>query len=137
MRQRSVARSRSSSPGLGQQLPAHPIQLAHVTPPEAAQEGSQGGRRLDHASQHPPNPAGAQRIGVVNAVATSQRRGHQGHHLVAGVGSARSAAQVNVAVNQLGQTQALGQGDRQEQPSIGHQTVIVKGDLDAVGLLKW
>ena len=108
-----------------------------MAPPEAAQEGSQGGWRLDHASQHPPNPASAQRSGVVNAVATSQRRGHQGHHLVAGVGSARSAAQVNVAVNQLGQTQALGQGDRQEQPSIGHQTVIVKGDLDAVGLLKW
>ena len=135
--QRSVAGSGISSPGLGQQLPAHPIQLAHVAPPEAAQEGPQGGRRLDHAAQHLPNPASAQHIGVVNAVATSQRRRHQGQHLVAGVGSARSAAQVNVAVNQLGQTQALGQGDRQEQPSIGHQTVISKGNLDAVGLLRW
>ena len=50
---------------------------------------------------------------------------------------AGSAAQVNVAVNRLGQTQALGQGDRQEQPGIGRRTVIVKGDLDAAGLLKW
>ena len=74
---------------------------------------------------------------AINAVATSQRRRHQGQHLVARVRPTRRISQVNVAVNQLGQTQVLGQGDRQEQPSIGHQTVIVKGDLDAVGLLMW
>ena len=46
-----------------------------------------------------------------------------------------SPAQVNVAVNQLGQTQALGQGDRQIS-CIGHQAVIIKGNLDAVGALR-
>ena len=40
-------------------------------------------------------------------------------------------------VNQFTQTQALGEGDRKEQPGIGHQAVVVEGDLDAVGLLKW
>ena len=42
-----------------QQLPAHPVQLADVAPPEAAQEGAQGAGRLP----------GAQHIGVVDAVA--------------------------------------------------------------------
>ena len=51
--------------------------------------------------------------------------------------SARSAAQVNVAVNQATQSQMLGQSDRQDQPGIGHQAMTIKGDLDAVGLLEW
>ena len=51
--QRIIAGTRPSGPGPSQQLPAHPIQLAHVAPPEAAQEGSQRGRRLDYTAQHP------------------------------------------------------------------------------------
>ena len=108
-----------------------------MAPPEAAQEGPQGGGRLDHTSQHPPGAAGTQRIGVVNAVAARQRRGHQGHQLVAGVGPAWGPAQVQMPVNQLGQAQALGQGGRKDQPGIVDQAVIVEGDVDAVGVLKW
>ena len=37
----------------------------------------------------------------------------------------------------LAQTQMMGQRDRKEQASIGHQAVIVEGDLDAVRLLRW
>ena len=73
--------------------------------------------RLHRAADGAGRSAGAQHVGVVNAVATGQRRRHQGHHLVASVGSARGAAQVNVAVNQLGHDP----GNRQQQPSIGHQ----------------
>ena len=135
--QRPSIRSGTGGPRPGQQLPAHPIQLAHVAPPETAQEGAQGGRRLDHAADGASGPAGAQHVGVVNAIAPSQRRSHQGHHLVTSIGSARGAAQVNVAVDQLGQTQALGQGDRQEQSGIGHQAMIIKGNLNAVGALRW
>ncbi len=36
-------------------------------------EGPQGGWRLDRAAQGAGRPAGVQRIGVVNAVAASQR----------------------------------------------------------------
>ena len=43
--------------------------------------------------------------------------------------------QVNMAVHQLAQSQMAAQRNRQEQPSIGHQAVIVEGDVDAVGLL--
>ena len=49
--QRSVAGTGPGSPGSGQQLPAHPVELADVAPSEAAQEGAQGGRGLDHAAQ--------------------------------------------------------------------------------------
>ena len=139
--QRPVARASPGGPGPCQQLPAHSIQLTDLAPPEAAQEGPQRGWRLDHAAQNPcrdaSRPTGAQHVGVVNAVAPSQPRGHQGQRLVSRVRMTRRISQINVAVHQFTQTQALGQGDRKEQPGIGHQTVVVEGDADAVGVLKW
>ena len=75
--QRPVAGSRPGCPGPGQQLAAHPVQLTDVAPTEAAQEGAQGGWRLDRAAQGAGRPPGAQHIGVVDAVAPSQRGGHQ------------------------------------------------------------
>ena len=83
----------------------------------------------------PARAAGAQHVGVVNAVAPSQRGGHQGHHLVARVRPPRRISEVNVVVDEFTQTQVLGEGDRKEQPSISHQAVVVEGDLDAVGVL--
>ena len=65
----------------GQQLPAHPIQLTDVAPTEAAQECPQGGWRLGHTAENPGRPAGAQRVGGVDAVAASQRRRNQGQLL--------------------------------------------------------
>ena len=132
-----VAGSRPSGPDPRQQLPAHPIQLADVAPPEAAQEGPQGGGRFERAPQHRGGPPRAQRIGVVNAVANSQRRRNQGHHLVAGVGPPQRAAEIEVMIYEFPQAQVLGQGGRQEQASIVDQAVVVEGDLDAVGVLKW
>ena len=134
--QGSVAGSRPSLPGPGQQLPDHPVQLADMAPAEAAQKGAQGGWRLDYTANGASRTAAAQRVGV-DAVAAGQGGGHQGHQLVAGVGPAGSVAQVQVAVNQLGQTQVMHQGDRQEQTGVCHQAVIVKGDPDAVRMLAW
>ena len=132
-----VARSGPSRPGPGQQLPAHPVQLADMSPSETAQEGPQGGWHLDRAAQGAGGPAGAQHVGVVNAVTASQRRRNQGHDLVAGVRPARGIAQVQALLYQLGQAQVPGQGGGKDQPGIGYQTVVVKGDLDAVGMVKW
>ena len=106
-------------------------------PPGNCAKRSQGGWRLDYAADGASRPARPQRIGVVNAVAASQRRRHQGQHLVASVGSSGRIPQVNVAVHQFTQAQVVGQGDRQQQPRIGHQAVIIKGNVDAVGVLKW
>ena len=38
-----------------------------------------------------------------------------------------------MVVDEFTQTQVLGEGDRKEQPCIGHQAVVVEGDLNAVG----
>ena len=71
--ERCVAGSRPGLPGPGQQLAAHPVQLADVAPPETAQERPQGGWRLDYAADGASRPAGAQHVGVVDAVAARQR----------------------------------------------------------------
>ena len=70
-------------------------------------------------------------------VAPSQRGCHQGQHLVARVRPPRRSSEVNVVVDEFTQSQVLGEGDRKEQPSIDHQAVVVEGDVDAVGLLRW
>ena len=114
-----------------------PVQLADVAPPEAAQKGPQGGWRLDHAADGASRPASAQHVGVVDAVAAGQRRRHQRHHLVVGVGSARRVAQVEALPDQLGQTQVLGQRGGKDQPGIVDQAVVVEGDVDAVGMVAW
>ena len=49
---------------------------------------------------------------------------------------ARGAAQINVAVHQFTKAQVHDQGDRREPASIGHQAVIIKDNLDAVGALR-
>ena len=105
----------------GQQFPAHPVQLPHVPPAEAAQEGAQGGGRLDHTPQDAGRTASTQHVGVVDAVAAGQGGGHQGHQLVSGVGPARGAAQIQIPVSQLWQTETPGQGGRKEKSGIGHQ----------------
>ena len=42
-----------------------------------------------------------------------------------------------MVVDEFTQTQVLGEGNREEQPGIGHQAVVVEGDLNAVGMVKW
>ena len=36
-----------------------------------------------------------------------------------------------------GQAKAQGEGGGKDQPGIGHQAVVVEGDLDAVGVVTW
>ena len=40
-----------------------------------------------------------------------------------------------MVVDEFTQTQVMGEGDREEQPGIGHQAVVVEGDLNAVGMV--
>ena len=105
--------------------------------PEPALAKAGGGGRLDHAAESAGRPAGAQRVGVVDAVAAGQGGDHQGQQLVAGVGPPGSIAQVQAPVNQLGQTQVQCQGGRKDQPGLGDQAVVVEGDADAVGVVAW
>ena len=51
--------------------------------------------------------------------------------------TARSTAQVEMFLYQLGQAEMLSQGGRQYQPSVGHQAGVVEGEVDAVELVDW
>ena len=131
-----------AGPGPGQQLPAHPVQLADLVPPEAAQEGTQegpqGGRRLDHAADE------RQRS---RRCATRRRRRCSrpqpaltppaSSTLSPVIRPTRGIAQVEALLDQLGKTQVLGQRGGKDQPSIGHQAVVIEGDVDAVGGTAW
>ena len=72
--QRSVAGSTTGGPGPGQQLPAHPVQLADMAPPEAAQERPQGGGRFDHAPQHRGGPPTVNEFTQAHALGQSGRK---------------------------------------------------------------
>ena len=93
-----------------------------------------------HAADGASRPAGAQHVGVVNVRhrrTASQRGRRQSQHLVSRIRPPRRICEVNVVVDEFTQTQVLGEGDREEQPGIGHQAVVVEGDLNAVGMVKW
>ena len=137
-------------PGPCQQLPAHPIQLADVAHRKLRrkvprQEHPQGGWRLDYAADGASRPAGAQHVGVVNAVAASQtlpprKRGADATRvmiLVARVGSAWCIAQVQARRStSSGKAQVAGPAWRGRiSPALVDQAVVVEGDLDAVGVV--
>ena len=129
-----------SGPGLPcacQQLAAHAVELTDVAPAKAAQEGPEGGWRLDHAAENTDRPTGTQRIRVVDAVAARQRGSDQRQQLVPRVGPPRRAAEVEVTVDGFPQAQVPGEGGRQEQAGIGHQAVVIKDDADSVGIVLW
>ena len=109
-----VAGADPSGPGPGQQLAA-PVQPADVAPPEAAQEGAQGGWRLDRAAQGADRPSGAKHIGVVNAVAASQRR--RTRVIILSPVSARPGARTRSRWlwTSSGRPRRRGQGGRQDQ----------------------
>ena len=130
-----VAGSRSGLPCACQQLAAHPVQLTDMAPAKAAQEGAQGGWRLDCAAQGAGRPPGAQRIGIVDAVAARQRGSDQRQQLVPRVGPPRRAAEVEVTVDEFPQAQVPGEGGGKDQPGIGHQAVVIKDDADPVGIV--
>ena len=121
----------------GQQLAAHAVGLTDVPPQEAAQEGPQGGWRLDCAADSVGRPTGTQRIGGVDAFAASQRGGDQRQQLVPPVRPPRRAATVEVMVDEFPQAQVPGEGGRQEQACIGYQAMIVKDDADTVEIVLW
>ena len=92
---------------------------------------------LEYAVANTNTPTGAQRIGVVDAVAARQRGGDQRQHPVPSVRPPRRAAEVEVMFDEFPQTQVLGEGGWQEQTGIGHQAVVVKDNADTVGTVLW
>ena len=130
--QRLGARTRTRCPSSAEQLPTHPVELVHVAPAEDAQERAQRGGRLDPEAEHESGATRAQRIGVVDVVATRERRHDQRQDLVVDVGAAGLRPQVDVLVDQLLQAQVMGERRRQDQARIRHQPVVIEGRVDPV-----
>jgi hypothetical protein len=58
-------------------------------------------------------------VDFVEAVATDEQRVDQGHRLEADVGSAGSVAEIDVAVEELAEAEALHQGGGEEEAGVG------------------
>ena len=115
-----------AAPGSPDPVGAHgPTESCAGRSPEPALAKAGGGWRLDYTAEIAGPPTSAQRIGVVDALAASQRGSDQRHYLVAGVGPARRIAQVQALLYQLGKAEVQ-----------GHQAVVVEGDADAAGGLR-
>ena len=71
--------------------------------------------------QSPPASAEATRVSILSPRVRPPRR----------------ISQVNVIADEFTQAQALGEGDRKDQPGIAHQAVVVEGDSNAAGLAGW
>ena len=56
---------------------------------------------------------------------------------VSRIGPTRRISQIDMAVHQSTQFQMMGQGDRKQQSGIDRQAVVIKGDMDVVGPLRW
>jgi hypothetical protein len=102
---------------------------------ERAQERADRGGRGNTMAEHLPGGPGAQPIAVVDPAASGQQRVDHGHRLVAHLGSAGHLAELHVAVQQLAQPQPDRQGGRQQQPGVGDQALVVKGDSDFIGVV--
>ena len=53
------------------------------------------------------------------------------------MGPTRRISRMHMAVHQSTQSRMMGQGHPRKQPSVGHQAVTVKGNVDACELLRW
>ena len=114
--ERLLTRAGTGRPGPTQQFARHHVELTGMAPGEAAQETSRASTA--------PAPRGRARLGVAPArrasassiaVTAGQRRMDQGHGLVSHVGPARCIPEVHMLVEQLQQTEVLGQRGRQHR----------------------
>jgi len=103
---------------------------------KAAQERAQSRGSLEGEPENSRRPAGSERVCVVDAVAARERRGDEAEDLVPDVRPTDRGAEIEMRVHQFAQAEMLGQGGRQKKPGIGHQTIVVKGCVEAVGAVR-
>jgi hypothetical protein len=113
-----------------------PVELADVAEGEGAQERLQRAWCHHPVAEHLGGGAGAQHVGVVDAVAAGQQRVHQGQHLAAGPVVAGPGAKVDQLVDGRFDPQTLGQRCGQQQPSVGDGVVVIEDHHKAVGTVR-
>jgi hypothetical protein len=125
-------RSGASGPRPGKDLLGGLVELADVAEGERAQERAQGRWRQDSVAQHLSGLGGAEHVGVVDAVTAGHHRMDQGQHLAARPMPARAVAEVNQSVDDVLDSQPLGQRGGQHQPGVGDRVVVVEPNHQAV-----
>jgi hypothetical protein len=108
------------------------VELAGRAPGERARERAQRRRRGNPVAEQLAGGSGPQPVGIVDPLAAGQGRVDQRHGLVAGVGGARRAAQIDVLVDQLPEHEPLGQGGGQDEAGVGDRVVVIEADRDRV-----
>jgi hypothetical protein len=103
---------------------------------ECAQERPQRRRGHDPVAEHLRGLAGAQHVGVVDAVAAGRHRMQQGQDLPPGSVRARALAEVHQLIHDRLDPQLLGERGRQQQPGVGDRVVVVKGNHHGVGTVR-
>jgi len=98
-----------------------------MAPTEGAQEGTDRRGCRHPVAEHGGGGTRAQGVDVVDAVAAGQGAHDQRQRLVGDVRASGCTTEIDVALEQLGQTQPAGQGGRQQQPGIGDQARVVEG----------
>jgi hypothetical protein len=83
------------------------------------------------AHARPGGPC-AQRVAVIDLVATSQHRVDHRHCLVTDVRTTRLRAKVDVGIEQVAQAQMLGEGGGLDQTGISDQTRIIEDHIESV-----
>ncbi len=87
-------------------------------------------------AQHRPAAWHPQRRRIIDAIAAGQQRGHQGHQLLADMGAPGRSTQIDVLVQQVLETQAVGQPGGQQQARVGDDSALVKGDVERLGRVR-
>ena len=123
-------RTGTGGPGPREEFPAHRIELPDVPPAEAAQERAERGGRLDREPEDTARATCPQGVGVIDAVATRERREDERQQLVPDVRMPHRSPEVEGALRQLLESEMLGQGGREQQPRIRQCQVNPKTTQD-------
>ena len=99
---------------------------------ERPQEGPERGRCPHAVAQHLGRGGHPHPVRVLDAVAIGQSRVDQGHGLEPDVGVPGSSTKVHVLVEELAQSEMIGQRRWLDQPGIGDGMVVIEGHRNPV-----
>jgi hypothetical protein len=85
-------------------------------------------RKAEHASR----ATGAEGVRVVDSVTARERGGDQGQEFVPRVRPTRCTTEVEVGVDELLQTEMMGERRGQEEPGVSDQAIVIKDRIEAV-----
>ena len=134
---RSLAGTGARPPRTAQRYGHHLLQLAYMTPGERTQEGPHSGRGHHRMGQHPVGGTGPEPTHMVNMRGAHQHRSYQRAYLTTRMRATHPAAQPHRPIHQTFQTQTVHQRPGRQQPSVGHQPLIIENRLIPVDILQY